>query len=504
MAAIFILSLYGVAMFFIFCYNTIQLQLVIGYWKHKRRTKKISQKSSIKKVNTELLKELPIVTVQLPIYNELYVVQRLIDAVAALDYPKEKLEIQVLDDSNDETIRLIAEKVTALKQQDIWIDHVRRDNRQGFKAGALAYGMQQAKGEFIAIFDADFVPPSHFLKATIPKFKHANIGMVQTRWEHLNENYSMMTQLQAFCLNAHFTIEQLGRHAQGHFINFNGTAGVWRKQCIEEAGGWQSDTLTEDLDLSYRAQLKGWKFKYLEEVGTPAELPVAMNALKTQQFRWTKGAAECARKNLWSVLRNSSLKLGSKIHATFHLLNSSMFILVVLVSVLSLPLLLIKEHLSQYTQVFIYFSFFLTGTVFLGMFYWFSTGIKELSGFKRGIYFITRFPLFLAMYTGLSLHNAMAVIEGLSGKKTPFIRTPKFNVTQRKDQKWKANKYLKNNISLLTVLEGFLALYFLSGIAIGIYLHDYGLLPFHLMLAFGFGYICFYSVWHSLINPAQR
>ena len=476
----------------------MQIQLVYSYWKFKRSQKKLGQ-STDDEIHPN---DLPIVTVQLPIYNELYVVQRLIDAVAALDYPKDKLEIQVLDDSNDETVQLIADKVAEHQEKGIWIKHVRRDNRQGFKAGALAYGLQISHGEFVAIFDADFVPPSHFLKKTLPQFQDEQIGMVQTRWEHLNEDYSLMTQLQAFCLNAHFTIEQLGRHAQGHLINFNGTAGVWRKQCINEAGGWQSDTLTEDLDLSYRAQLKGWKFKYLEEVGTPAELPVAMNALKTQQFRWTKGAAECAKKNLSKVFKNTGLKRGTKIHATFHLLNSSMFIFVVLVSLLSLPLLYIKADFSQYAQIIMYFSFFLTGTVFLGLFYWFSTGVKGLKPSKRRIYFFTRFPLFLAMYTGLSLHNAMAVIEGLSGKKTAFIRTPKFNITQRKDQRWKSNKYLKNNLSVLTILEVLLCLYFLAGIVIGFLLEDYGLMPFHLMLAAGFGYISFYSIWHSRVSPA--
>jgi cellulose synthase/poly-beta-1,6-N-acetylglucosamine synthase-like glycosyltransferase len=500
MIALIILSLYGLAMLLIFCYNAMQLQLVYGYWKFKRKAKK--------RVHVEpkpiLNDTLPIVTVQLPIYNEKYVVTRLIDAVVALDYPQDKLEIQVLDDSTDETVELIAERVMHWQNQGVWINHVRRPNREGFKAGALAYGLTCNQGELIAIFDADFLPPAHFLKSTIGAFAQADIGMVQTRWEHLNENYSLMTQLQAFGLNAHFTVEQMGRNVQGHLINFNGTAGVWRKQCIEEAGGWQSDTLTEDLDLSYRAQLKGWKFKYLEEVGTPAELPVAMNALKTQQFRWTKGAAECARKNLWRVLRAPDLSLSTKLHACFHLLNSSMFVLVVLVSMLSFPLLLIKDAFAQYAQVFMYFSFFLMGTVFLGIFYWVSTAVKGLGKPKRRSYFFTRFPLFLAMYTGLSLHNALAVIEGLLGKKTPFIRTPKFNITHQQDQTWKSNQYLKNNISVLTLLEGLCMIYFLVAMGVGIYLGDYGLLPFHLMLAFGFGYICFYSVWHSLTNPAQR
>ncbi len=494
--AFIILSIYGLAMLLIFCYNAIQLQLAYSYWKFKRKAK-----HTVVQVPTST-SDWPIVTVQLPIYNEKYVVQRLIDAVATLDYPQDKLEIQVLDDSTDETIDLIADRVAYWQQQGVWISHVRRPNREGFKAGALAYGLTHNKGELIAIFDADFVPPTHFLKATVGAFANADIGMVQTRWEHLNEDYSLMTQLQAFGLNAHFTVEQVGRNVQGHLINFNGTAGVWRKQCIEDAGGWQSDTLTEDLDLSYRAQLKGWKFKYLEEVGTPAELPVAMNALKTQQFRWTKGAAECARKNLWKVLGAADLNLSTKMHALFHLLNSSMFVLVVLVSVLSLPLLFIKNAFVEYTQVFIYFSFFLTGTVFLGVFYWVSTSVKGLSKQRRQKYFFMRFPLFLAMYTGLSLHNALAVVEGLLGKKTPFIRTPKFNITKQQDQPWKSNQYLKNNISLLTVLEGVFMVYFLVGVGVGIYLHDYGLLPFHLMLAFGFGYICFYSVWHSLVNPA--
>ncbi|MCL4130542.1 UNVERIFIED_CONTAM: hypothetical protein GTU68_034570 [Idotea baltica] len=284
------------------------------------------------------------VTIQLPVFNELYVVERLIDTVVLIDYPLGKMEIQVLDDSTDESFDIAATKVAEWKAKGVNIKHVKRPERIGFKAGALAYGLELAEGEFTAIFDADFVPDPTFLQRTLPQFKDDKVGVVQTRWEHLNEDYSLLTRLQAFGLNAHFSIEQGGRNASSHFINFNGTAGVWRNTCIAEAGGWESDTLTEDLDLSYRAQLKGWKFVYKEKIGSPAELPAAMTALKNQQYRWTKGAAECAVKNLPRVFANKEMTFGSKIHALFHLLSSFVFVCVIATAVLSVPLLFVKFH----------------------------------------------------------------------------------------------------------------------------------------------------------------
>jgi cellulose synthase/poly-beta-1,6-N-acetylglucosamine synthase-like glycosyltransferase len=426
----------------------------------------------------------------------LYVVERIIDAVAAFRYPIDKFEIQVLDDSNDETVSLAKSKVAALEAKGLNISHIRRGTRDGFKAGALAYGLRDAKGEFIAIFDADFIPPVDFLLKTIPYFKDEKVGLVQTKWEHVNEGYSLLTRLQAFGLDAHFTIEQHGRNAGGHFMNFNGTAGVWRKSCIVDAGNWQSDTLTEDLDLSYRAQLKGWKFLYLEHVESPAELPVTMNALKTQQFRWTKGAAECVKKNLPAVLSSRHISNTTKVHAIFHLMNCTVFICIFLAAVFSIPLLFIKSSHPQYAQIFLFALFSPFSLLLLSYFYWTSATRRPGTSLPS---FLGKFFLFLSVSMGFSLHNSIALCEGYAGKKIPFIRTPKFNITSSKDR-WQANKYLVNDISGITILEAVLTAYFFSGIFLSIYFQNYGLLPFYIMLTLGFGYVFYYSIVHAVIT----
>ena len=287
-----ILFIYGLCLVLIFFYSVLQLSLAIAYVRNKKRKKK---KVTFDPANA------PMVTVQLPMFNELYVAERIIETCAAFDYPKDKLQIQVLDDSTDETKDVIAKKVAEVAARGINIQHVHRVDRTGYKAGALDAAMDKVQGDFIAIFDADFVPEPDFLQKTMPYFEDEKIGVVQTRWGHINKDYSILTELQAFGLNGHFAIEQGGRNAAGHFINFNGTGGVWRKKCIEDAGGWEHDTLTEDLDLSYRAQMKGWKFQYLEDVVAPAELPITMSALKSQQHRWMKGGAECFIK-MWKRL----------------------------------------------------------------------------------------------------------------------------------------------------------------------------------------------------------
>jgi len=274
-----IIIIYSVALLLIFLYALAQLNLLFNYISAQKK------ETTTQTFNLSNREEIPHVTIQLPVYNELYVMERLLNNIVEIDYPKDKLEIQVLDDSTDETIETTAAQITVLKSKGHNIFHICRTNREGFKAGALKEGLKIAKGEFIAIFDADFLPQKNWLKQTIPYFKDENIGVVQTRWGHLNRNYSVLTRIQAFALDAHFTLEQVGRNSKGHFINFNGTAGVWRKACIIDAGNWEGDTLTEDLDLSYRAQLKNWKFKYLEDVETPAELPVVISAARSQQFR---------------------------------------------------------------------------------------------------------------------------------------------------------------------------------------------------------------------------
>lgn len=479
-----ILGLYIFFMGFIFLYSLIQGHLILLYRKAKKQRHLLRLEDS---------NYTPWVTIQLPIYNEKYVIERLIDQITLLEYPKEYLEIQVLDDSNDETSTLVEQKVNEIKSLGFDITHVKRVKNIGFKAGALQEGMHQCKGEFIAIFDADFMPEPDFLRKTIPHFKNSSIGVVQTRWAHLNENYSLLTKLQAFGLNAHFTIEQSAKNVAKHFINFNGTAGVWRKSCIIDAGGWQSDTITEDLDLSYRAQMKGWQFVFLEEVGCPAELPVAMNALKNQQFRWTKGAAETAKKNLLTFLKTPGLGFTTKLHGFFHLLNSFLFVCILFTALLSVPILYIKHSSPNLSWLFNAAALLLLSLIILGLYYYIT---QKRRTFENS--FLKSFPLFLSVSMGLSLHNAIAVIEGYFGIKSPFVRTPKFAITAQSGS-WKDKRqYLKSTFNVLTLLELLMCCYAFYGIYSAFKLNDFGLLPFHCMLALGFGYVSFFSYKHSL------
>ena len=484
------------AILFIFAYSLSQLGLVIAYWKEERKkaestaTRRIEEEKVPLKVASHPSEpdNWPMVTVQLPVYNERYVIERLIAAVVAFDYPKHSLEIQLLDDSTDDTVNIIARQVARYQAQGFTIQHIRRRERIGFKAGALAHGLTLAQGEFVAIFDADFVPRPDFLKTTIPCFSDPKVGVVQSRWGHLNEDYSLITRMQAFGLDAHFTIEQVGRNAGGHFINFNGTAGIWRKGTILDAGGWSADTLTEDLDLSYRAQQRGWQFVYMEGLVSPAELPVTVPAVKSQQYRWTKGAAECARKNLGNVWRAPDLSLSTKLYASFHLLNSSIFVATLLTALLSVPMLALRLGWGWLT-------FFQLSLIIMGVFYW--TAFQRRGGTFGE--FVVTFPTFLAIMLGLSLHNAVAVIEGYLGRKTPFVRTPKFNVNRRGDS-WQANTYLARTIPPLTWVEWGLVLYFLGGIVLGFMTHNYSALAFHTVLVLGFGFIAYWSVRHSLVK----
>ncbi len=486
---IVVLSLYSLALLLLFLYNLGQLSLIITYLRTKRK-----RQANIRAANAIPWGELPRVTVQLPVYNELYVAERLIDSIAKLRYPLDKLHIQVLDDSTDETVEIIAKRVAYFQQQGLPIEHIRRPERKGFKAGALAYGLTITDAEFIAIFDADFVPDPDFLLKTLPNFADPKVGIVQTRWEHLNEDFSLITQLQAFGLNAHFTIEQSGRFADNLFANFNGTGGVWRRTAIDDAGGWHADTLTEDLDLSYRAQLRGWKFSYREDIGSPAELPVAMDALKSQQYRWMKGAAEVARKMYGTVLRAPGVSWFAKLHAGMHLFSSATFILVLVLGILSVPLVLIRSRHPEWDVIFTIINFFHLNLLILITFYGipyflYSSKNKALVGFY--------FPMYSSLMMGLSLHNSIAVIEGYLGKKTPFVRTPKFNANKAGDQ-WGSNKYIGRQITWLTVAEGLLALYFVGGIVLAFHVQDFRMFFLHIMFSVGFGMVCLYSLTHSL------
>lgn len=438
------------------------------------------------------------VTVQLPIYNELYVVERLIDVICQLDYPTDKLEIQILDDSNDETRLLAQNKCQHYSQLGIDIKYIHRSIRTGYKAGALKEGLTTAKGEFITIFDADFLPEPDFLKKCIPYFQDPKIGVVQSRWTHINEKYSLLTRLQAFQLNVHFTIEQSGRQAGDYFRQFNGTAGTWRRKAIEEAGGWHSDTLTEDLDLSFRAQLKNWDIHFLQELGSPAELPSEMNGLKSQQARWMKGGAEVARK-LIPLVWESSLKFWPKFHAIMLLLGSSVFLFVLLLAVTSVPLAFILTPLGWSPEIFV---FGLLGTFSIFIVHYIanvSLSVQRLNPLVATLRFFVLFPLFLSFSMGLSLHNSVAVIQGWSGKKSAFERTPKFNIKSIQD-KLSHHRYLNHRISWTTMSEGLLAAYFIYGIYYGMVTMQNSFMLFHIALSVGFSGIFIYTLVHRSLK----
>ena len=477
-----ILTIYGISLLLIFLYSLAQLNLLVNYLGYKRRNQ------TAPKFNLLDPREIPYVTIQLPVYNEEYVMDRLLENIAKIEYPKSKLEIQVLDDSTDDSVTKTAESIKTLQEAGLDIVHIRRENRQGFKAGALKEGLKIAKGEFIAIFDADFLPDPDWLKKTVIYFKDEEIGVVQTRWGHINRDYSVLTRIQAFALDAHFTLEQVGRNSKGHFINFNGTAGIWRKECIIDAGNWEGDTLTEDLDLSYRAQLKNWKFKYLEDVETPAELPVVISAARSQQFRWNKGGAENFRKSVWSVLSAKNISFKTKFHGVMHLLNSSMFLCVFLVALLSIPAMYIKNTYVQFDWVFNALNFFIVSTIILFICYWFTYKSIQGSSFDNFVDYIKLFFTFFAVALGFSLHNSLAVLEGHMGKRSEFVRTPKFNLNNLTDS-WKDNKYLAKKLSPNMILEFGLMVYFLFGMYSAIPLDDFGLFPFHMMLFLGFGFV---------------
>ena len=486
-----IITVYTVAIVLIFMYALAQLNLLYNYLSSKRK----EDKAELFDLNNP--EEVPFVTIQLPVYNEMYVMDRLLNNIAQIDYPEDKLEIQVLDDSTDDTVTATKAHIEELQQTGLNIQHITRTDRTGFKAGALKEGLEIAKGEFIAIFDADFLPSPNWLKRTIPHFKDTSIGVVQTRWGHINRNYSLLTRIQAFALDAHFTLEQVGRNSKGHFINFNGTAGVWRRDCIIDAGNWEGDTLTEDLDLSYRAQLNNWKFKYLEDVETPAELPVVISAARSQQFRWNKGGAENFRKMLWRVLKSNNISFKTKVHGLLHLLNSTMFLSIFTVAILSIPMLYIKNEYAHLRTYFYIMSFFVLSTVIFFVCYWFMYRQIYGSGFKKFFSYIGMFFTFFSIAMGFSLHNSIAVLEGHLGKRSEFVRTPKFNISSISDS-WKGNRYLRAKLSPNVIIEGLLMLYFgfglYSAFIVGDQGGDFGLFPFHLMLFIGFGYVFFKSL----------
>ena len=464
---------YFIVLIILAAYGAHRYWLVYLYYKHKKN--KTTDPAAY-------FDDLPRVTVQLPIFNEQYVVDRLLDAVCKLDYPREKLDIQLLDDSTDETVevaRALVERYAALGYP---VSYLHRDNRKGFKAGALEEGLKTAKGEFVAIFDADFVPPPDFLLKCIHHFTDPKIGMVQTRWTHINRNYSLLTEVEAILLDGHFVLEHSGRARSGVFFNFNGTAGMWRRTAIDDAGGWQHDTLTEDTDLSYRAQLNGWKFLYLQDVECPAELPVEMTAFKTQQARWAKGLIQVSKKILPRVLI-SDVPRSVKIEAWYHLTANLSYPLMIVLSVLLLPAMVIRFYQGWFQMVYIDLPLFMASTFSISSFYLVSQ--KELFP-KTWLRTFLYLPFLMALGIGLTITNTRAVLEALAGKQTAFARTPKYRVESKKD-KVAAAKYRKR-LGWVPWLELLVGTYFALTVNYAIDNENYITVPF--LLLFVIGYWC--------------
>jgi cellulose synthase/poly-beta-1,6-N-acetylglucosamine synthase-like glycosyltransferase len=440
---------------------------------------------------------LPRVTIQLPIFNEMYVVERLIDAVARIEYPRDLLEVQVLDDSTDETQGIARARVDRLRREGLDISYIHRDNRQGYKAGALQHGLRVARGELVAVFDADFVPAPDFLLRSVHHFTDARVGMVQVRWDHLNRDYSHLTQAQAIFLDGHFVIEHTARNRSGRFFNFNGTAGVWRRATIEDAGGWQHDTLTEDLDLSYRAQLRGWQFVYLQDVVSPAEVPVEMNAFKTQQHRWAKGSIQTARKLLPRILK-SDLPRWVKVETFFHLTANLTYPLMILLTVLMPVSMVIRFKHGWYEVLMLDLPFFWTATMSVVMFYVASQREIGMPLWQR----IKYLPFIMALGIGMCVNQSKAVIEALVGYETGFARTPKTGMKGR-DRSWLKLRY-RTLVTAQPLLELALGAYLTSAIWFALDKGVYFSLPFLLLFQWGFFYVGLVSLLQGRLAPLWR
>jgi len=448
--------------------------------------------------------ELPRVTVQLPIFNEQFVIDRLIEAVCAMEYPKEKLEIQVLDDSTDETQQVAATIVARYAALGHPIEYIHRTNRYGYKAGALDAGLKVAKGEFVAIFDADFVPPPDWLMKVIHHFAEPGIGMVQTRWSHMNRNYSMLTQIEAILLDGHFIIEHGARVRTGDYFNFNGTAGMWRIKAIADGGGWQHDTLTEDTDLSYRSQLAGWKFKYLPEVECPSELPIEMSAFKTQQARWAKGLIQTSIKVLPLVFK-SDVPRRIKIEAVYHLTANLSYPLMVIMTAFLMPAMIVRFYQGWFQMLLFDVPLFTASTASIGVFYLMAE--RELfpkTWWKTFLYL----PVLMALGIGLTVTNTKAVMEALFGIKSAFVRTPKYRVA-KKGEKSQAAKYRKRLV-LAPWIEIFIGCYFFIAILYTFSNHNYFTAPFLILFVIGYWYTGLMSLlqgrferWRTGVEPPE-
>jgi cellulose synthase/poly-beta-1,6-N-acetylglucosamine synthase-like glycosyltransferase len=459
-------------------YGWHRYYLVYLYMKNKEKEPKTTGPA---------LDPLPTVTIQLPLYNEMYVADRLIDAVCRIDYPRELLEIQVLDDSTDETTNIASQAVRRFAAQGVDIKYYHRADRTGYKAGALEAGLQVSRGEYVAIFDADFIPTTDFLTRLMPHFSNDKVGMVQARWGHINEDYSLLTKIQAILLDGHFILEHGGRNRGGRFFNFNGTAGVWRRSAIDDAGGWQHDTLTEDLDLSYRAQLRGWQFVFVPTLIAPAEVPVEMNAFKSQQHRWAKGSIQTCRKLLPTILR-SNLPLGVKAEAFFHLTANFNYILMCILSLLMFPAMVIRYNMGWYEMLLIDIPLFFAATFSFCNFY--VVCQREIhTDWRARVKYV---PFLMSVGIGLSINNTRAVLEALFNKETEFARTPKYRIEADADE-WVGKKY-RQSVAVQPIIELLLGLYFTWTVFYALANGIYGTLPFLVLFQVGFLYTGLLSV----------
>jgi cellulose synthase/poly-beta-1,6-N-acetylglucosamine synthase-like glycosyltransferase len=465
----------------------------LNYRKARREHKEIKRKFD----DHLAAKGWPRVTIQLPIYNERYVVKRLISSVCRMDYPRHLLEIQVLDDSTDDTVSIAKTAVERMRARGFDMVYLNRNNRAGFKAGALKKGLKTAKGELIAIFDADFLPDSAFLRETVPYFIRPEVGMLQTRWGHLNFDYSMLTRAQSIGIDGHFSVEQASRAWGGLFMNFNGTAGIWRKKAIVDAGGWQADTLTEDLDLSYRAQLKGWKLTFVPGVVCPAEVPVTINAFKSQQHRWAKGSIQTAKKNLGKLLKSDASWL-VKIQAFLHLTHYLVHPMMLLVVLTSIPMLYTQWFFNNLAYPVMIFTLLCLATFGPSSMYLFSQRIL----YKDWINRIKYLPFLMCIGTGIAVNNTKAVLEALFDIQSGFIRTPKYGIEHKQDR-WR-DKHYSIPLNSVSILEFFLGLYSLAGLVLFIFFSKYLVSPFLLIYTAGFFSVFFLSVKHSLAETREQ
>jgi cellulose synthase/poly-beta-1,6-N-acetylglucosamine synthase-like glycosyltransferase len=478
-----LIAAYLVVLVTLALYGFHRSTLVYLYYRYKRN--RPQPKSRFTAEN------LPTVTVQLPLFNEMYVAPRLLEAVAKIDWPADKLEIQVLDDSTDETQEICQKKVAEIAATGVDIKYIHRTDRTGFKAGALEHGLQTARGEFVLVYDADFLPAPNILRETVDFFTDDKVGMVQVRWGHVNRDFSQLTQVQALMLDGHFVIEHTARNRSGRFFNFNGTAGIWRRSAIGDAGGWSHDTLTEDMDLSYRAQLKGWKFVYLPDVVSDAELPVEMNSFKSQQFRWAKGSIQVAKKLLPTILR-ADVPFGVKMEAFFHLTNNFAYPLLMLLSMLLLPNLLVRTHHGWREVLIIDLPLFFGTTLSIASFY--ITSQREIDrGWRRTL---KRLPLVMSLGIGLCINQTRAVLEALLVRRSgEFVRTPKHGVMKR-FERWSGKKYRASK-TIIPLVEVLFALYFAVALAFAAIGGHWVSMPFLALFLVGFGYVGVLSLHQS-------